>query len=147
MESVLVNDTQETNQHSVRHVYSDSNITQSMTQTTSSIPNGNDHQEYEKQAEEMLEDIWKLYNGNESWTDEVKSRDGLDIVTSKNFPKWGKVFRLIVRRFKGKWRERDFSRFLLEHNHWNTCKHRGDVIRTTRRYSQMESISKRMQSR
>ena len=98
--------------------FSDSNSFQPMTETSPSICNGNDHQEYEKQAEEMLENIWKLYDDNESWTDETKSQDGLDIVTSKNFPRWGKVFRLIVRSVDEGWGD-FFSSFIrarsLEH--------------------------------
>ena len=65
MESVLASDTEETNSQSFRHVHSDSNVAQSMTETCSSIPDGNDHQEYEKQADEMLEDIWNIYDDDE----------------------------------------------------------------------------------
>lgn len=145
MESVLASDTEETNSHAFRHVHSDSNVAQSMTETSSSIPDGNDHQEYEKQADEMLESIWNIYDDDESWTEESKSEDGADAVTSKVFSKWGKVFRLIVRFFWSK--IEDFFQFLLGYDHWIACKDCRDVIRTSGRDSQMESIGEWMQSK
>jgi hypothetical protein len=67
--------------------------------TPISIHDNNDNdEEYVKQADEMVNDIWRMYNDKGSWYEEAKSKDGLDTVNSKSFPKWGKVFRLTVRK-------------------------------------------------
>jgi len=66
--------------------------------TPTSVLDSDQNEEYEKQAEEMLDVIWRIYNDENSWYEESKSKDGLDIVISKTYPKWGKIFRLIVRK-------------------------------------------------
>ena len=55
------------------------------------------NEDYENQADGILNEIWRIYKDETSWVDESKSKDGLDIVVSKTFPKWGKIFRLTVR--------------------------------------------------
>ena len=52
--------------------------------------------DYEKQGAQAIQDNWQIYKDDESWTDESQSRDERDVVTSKQFAKWGKVFRLTV---------------------------------------------------
>jgi hypothetical protein len=88
---LIASDTEETNQFR-----SDSNVLRT---PTSILDDGDDqNEEYEKQTEEMLDEIWRIYNDDQSWYQESKSKNGFDIVLSKNFPKWGKIFRLIVRK-------------------------------------------------
>ena len=52
--------------------------------------------DYEEQGAQAIQDNWQIYKDDESWTDESRSRDERDVVTSKHFTKWGKVFRLTV---------------------------------------------------
>jgi hypothetical protein len=53
--------------------------------------------DYEQQADDIIEHVWGIFQDDASWSQEAKSTDGIDIVMSKMFPKWGKVFRLSVR--------------------------------------------------
>jgi hypothetical protein len=96
---ILGSDTEETTQVPLRNIRSVSNMSQSILETPpSDLNDGNNNEEYEKQAEEILDEIWKIYNDDNSWYEEAKSKDGTDIVLSKTFPKWGKIFRLTVRK-------------------------------------------------
>ncbi len=94
---IIDSDTEETSQQELRNVRSNSNISQLILETSTSIAVVDNNEEYEKQAEEMFDDLCEIYNDNNSWREESKSKDGLDIVISKNFSKWGKIFRLTVR--------------------------------------------------
>lgn len=54
---------------------------------------------YEKQAKQLFEEISNLCDdddgdGDESWTIEAKTKNELDIVTTKTIPNRGKIFRL-----------------------------------------------------
>lgn len=51
---------------------------------------------YEKQADEIIDEIWTIFRDESGWSDESQSKDGQDVVVSKSYPKWGKVFRLTV---------------------------------------------------
>ena len=95
MFSLIASDTED---QPLRNIRSDSNVSPSMLGTPTSVLDSDQNEKYEKQAEEMLDEIWKIYNDDESWYEESKSNDGFDIVLSKKFPKWGKTFRLIVRQ-------------------------------------------------
>jgi hypothetical protein len=53
---------------------------------------------YTKQADDLFDEILRIYKDDKSWSNEAKSTNGRDIVTSKNVPNRGKVFRLIVRK-------------------------------------------------
>ncbi len=46
----------------------------------------------------IIEKVWRIFKDDNSWSQEAKSNNGIDIVIAKNFPKWGKVFRLSVRK-------------------------------------------------
>ncbi|CAF3709616.1 unnamed protein product, partial [Rotaria sordida] len=86
---------EETKQGSLRSVHSDSNVVQSILEESSVVFDNNDNNEdYEKQADETIDEIWKIFKDDNSWLEEAKSRDGFDIVFSKIYPKWGKIFRL-----------------------------------------------------
>jgi hypothetical protein len=58
--------------------------------------NDDSHEDYEKQADDIIDEIWRIFRDDAGWSDESKSKDGQDVVVSKTFPKWGKVFRLTV---------------------------------------------------
>ena len=90
---LLASDTEETDR-----VRADSNVSSPPTTAVDDDHDDNRNEEYEKQAEEMLDEIWRIYNDDESWYEESKSKDGCDIVRSKQFPRWGKIFRLVVRK-------------------------------------------------
>ena len=62
----------------------------------SAVETNEDREAYEQQANEMTEELWRLYQDHEGWADEARSQDGKDVVTSKTFPNRGKVFRLTV---------------------------------------------------
>ncbi|CAF2818102.1 unnamed protein product [Rotaria sp. Silwood2] len=86
---------EEEKQEKLRTVHSESNVTQSISGESSVIfDNYDNNEDYEKQADETIDEIWKIFKDDNAWSEEAKSRDGLDIVVSKNFPKWGKIFRL-----------------------------------------------------
>ncbi|CAF1540987.1 unnamed protein product, partial [Rotaria sordida] len=86
---------EETKQGSLRSVHSDSNVVQSILEESSVVFDNNDNNEdYEKQADETIDEIWKIFKDDNSWLEEAKSCDGFDIVFSKIYPKWGKIFRL-----------------------------------------------------
>lgn len=70
---------------------------------------------YEKQAKRLLEEIAALIDDDEeTWTNEAKSKDGLDIVTSKTIPNRGKVFRLTVRRTNERTRDEEIVARLFQ---------------------------------
>ncbi|CAF3691678.1 unnamed protein product [Rotaria sp. Silwood1] len=79
-------------QESLRSVHSESSIIKSISGESSVIFDNND--DYEKQADKTIDEIWKIFKDDNSWLEEAKSHNGLDIVVSKIFPKWGKIFRL-----------------------------------------------------
>ncbi len=95
---IIGSDTEEANQQPLRTSGSDSNISQSILGTPPLTVEGdnNNNEDYEKQADEILDEIWRIYQDDNSWYEEAKSKDGLDTVVSKTFPKYGKIFRLIV---------------------------------------------------
>ena len=105
---LIASDTEEPNQ--LRRVRSDSNV---LGTPTSALDDGDDqNDEYVQQANEILDEIWRLYNDDEdSWYEESKSKDGFDIVLSKQFPKWGKIFRLIVRETDLHYEEKKLGHF------------------------------------
>ncbi|CAF1514960.1 unnamed protein product, partial [Rotaria sordida] len=93
--SIEGSDTEETNVSAFRNFRSDSNVSQSLLCTPASVIEDDDNdQDYEKQADEVIENIWRIFKDNDSWLQEAISSNGLDIVLAKNFPKWGKIFRL-----------------------------------------------------
>jgi hypothetical protein len=94
---ILGSDTEETNRESLRNIRSDSNISQSILGTPASVIEDDDD-DYESQADEIIEKVWRIFKDDDSWIQEAKSSDGLDIVIAKSFPKWGKVFRLSVKK-------------------------------------------------
>lgn len=59
--------------------------------------------DYERQADEILEEVWKMFQDNEGWAQESKVNGATDVVMSKIFPKYGKVFRLSVSNFSDAW--------------------------------------------
>ncbi len=95
---IIGSDTEEANPQPLRTSGSDSNISQSILGTPPLTVEGdnNNNEDYEKQADEILDEIWRIYQDDNSWYEEAKSKDGLDTVVSKTFPKYGKIFRLIV---------------------------------------------------
>lgn len=76
---------------------SESNVSRSMLGTPSLMEEDENEQDYEAQADDVIEKVWRIFLDEESWSQEAKSVDGKDIVYSKTFPKWGKIFRLTVR--------------------------------------------------
>ncbi|CAF1394559.1 unnamed protein product [Adineta steineri] len=92
--SIEGSDAEETNIQPVRNIRSDSTISQSMLGTPTSVIEDYNDDEYGKQADEIIERIWGIYQDNNCWIPESKSSDGLDVIAAKNFPKWGKIFRL-----------------------------------------------------
>jgi hypothetical protein len=52
--------------------------------------------DYEQQADEMVQKVWQIFQDDQGWSQEAKSTDGSDVVFSKIYPKCGKVFRLSV---------------------------------------------------
>ncbi|CAF3882920.1 unnamed protein product [Rotaria sp. Silwood2] len=88
-------DTEETNTGALRNFRSDSNVSQSLLCTPVSVIEDYDNDEdYEKQADEVVDKVWRIFKDNDSWLQESISSNGLDIVLAKNYSKWGKVFRL-----------------------------------------------------
>lgn len=55
-----------------------------------------ERESYEKQAGDMTDELWRMYQDQDGWADETRSQDGKDTVASKTFPNRGKVFRLTV---------------------------------------------------
>lgn len=49
---------------------------------------------YQTRIEQLFEEIWQIYNDKDSWTEENRSFDTTDLVNSKQYPTYGKVFRL-----------------------------------------------------
>jgi hypothetical protein len=90
---IIGSDTEETTHEPLRSVNSDSVLG-----TPPLVFDENQNEDYENQADEIINEIWRMFNNKNSWSYESKSRDGLDTVVSKSFPKWGKVFRLTVRK-------------------------------------------------
>jgi len=66
----------------------------SMLGTPTSIDNDYPEEDYEKQADEIIEETWKMFKDADGWSSELKSSDGKHVVVSKNFAKWNKVFKL-----------------------------------------------------
>jgi hypothetical protein len=90
---------QQQQQLPLRTVHSDSNISQSVLATPLSVlDDNNNNEDYEKKADEIIDELWRIYQDSDSWYEEARSKNGVDVVHSKSFPKWGKVFRLIVRK-------------------------------------------------
>ncbi|UJR09821.1 hypothetical protein I4U23_014047 [Adineta vaga] len=93
-------DTNEIQNEASRTTDPNENETQSTLETPISSSDDDDDdditqkEEYEKQANEIIDEIWKIFKDETGWNDESKSKDGCDIVVSKTYPKWGKVFRL-----------------------------------------------------
>ncbi|CAF3412009.1 unnamed protein product [Rotaria socialis] len=85
-------------QESLRTVHSESNVAKSVLKRSSSssvvFDNNDTNDDYEKQADATIDEIWKIFKDENAWTEEAKSRDGLDVVVSKEFPKWGRIFRV-----------------------------------------------------
>jgi hypothetical protein len=98
---ILGSDTEDANQEPTRNIRSDSNVSQSIVGTPASvIEDDTNDDDYEKQADEVIEKVWHMFKDDDldTWTQEAKSSDDLDIVIAKSFPKCGKVFRLTVKR-------------------------------------------------
>jgi hypothetical protein len=81
---IVGSDTEEINQDSQRINRSES------------MEEDENDQDYEAQADDIFEKVWRMFKDEDSWSQEAKSTDGFDIVFSKTYPKWGKVFRLSV---------------------------------------------------
>lgn len=96
---ILGSDSEETYKDPIRTVRTGSNVSQSILGTPASVieDDGND-EDYEKQADDIIEKVWRIFKDDSSWSQEAKSNNGIDIVIAKSFPKWGKVFRLCVRK-------------------------------------------------
>ncbi|CAF4732000.1 unnamed protein product, partial [Rotaria magnacalcarata] len=78
----------------IRDVRADSNLSQSLLYTPSSVIEDYDNvEDYEQQADEIVQKVWRIFKDNESWVQEAVSSNGRDVVFAKDFPKWGKVFR------------------------------------------------------
>ncbi|CAF4295014.1 unnamed protein product [Rotaria socialis] len=93
--SVEGSDTEDTNTGAMRDVRGDSNVSQSLLYTPASVIDDYDNAEdYEQQADEIVQKIWRIFKDNESWVQEAVSTNGRDVVFAKTFPIWGKVFRL-----------------------------------------------------
>ncbi|CAF3460128.1 unnamed protein product [Rotaria socialis] len=93
--SVEGSDTEDTNTGAMRDVRADSNVSQSLLYTPASVIDDYDNAEdYEQQADEIVQKIWRIFKDNESWVQEAVSTNGRDVVFAKTFPIWGKVFRL-----------------------------------------------------
>lgn len=94
---IVGSDTEEINQDSQRINRSESMVSQSILGTpASAIEEDENDQDYEAQADDIFEKVWRMFKDEDSWSQEAKSTDGFDIVFSKTYPKWGKVFRLSV---------------------------------------------------
>jgi len=92
-------DGEQQQQQQPRNQRADSNISQLSIATPVSILDNevvNKYEEYEKQADDLLDEIWRIYQDDDAWYEEGRSTDGFDIVLSKTYPKWGKIFRLNV---------------------------------------------------
>ncbi|CAF5141134.1 unnamed protein product, partial [Rotaria magnacalcarata] len=88
-------DTEDANTGAIRDVRADSNLSQSLLYTPSSVIEDYDNvEDYEQQADEIVQKVWRIFKDNESWVQEAVSSNGRDVVFAKDFPKWGKVFRL-----------------------------------------------------
>ena len=74
---------------------SESNMSQSMLGTPMSFVEDNEN-DYESQADEIIDKVWKIFQDNSSWSQEAKSTDGNDVVQTKTYKELGKVFRLTV---------------------------------------------------
>ena len=81
----------------LHNVQLDTNTSKLLLQTTSSTIEINHNKIYENYADEIINEIWKIFKDEHLWLEEMKSIDGFDIVVSKYYPKWGKIFRLTVR--------------------------------------------------
>ncbi|CAF2079834.1 unnamed protein product [Rotaria magnacalcarata] len=93
--SVEGSDTEDANTGAIRDVRADSNLSQSLLYTPSSVIEDYDNvEDYEQQADETVQKVWRIFKDNESWVQEAVSSNGRDVVFAKDFPKWGKVFRL-----------------------------------------------------
>ncbi|CAF1331396.1 unnamed protein product [Rotaria magnacalcarata] len=93
--SVEGSDTEDANTGAIRDVRADSNLSQSLLYTPSSVIEDYDNvEDYEQQADEIVQKVWRIFKDNESWVQEAVSSNGRDVVFAKDFPKWGKVFRL-----------------------------------------------------
>ncbi|CAF0769189.1 unnamed protein product [Didymodactylos carnosus] len=53
-------------------------------------------EDYEKCADDVMEELWKIFKDTDGWSLELKSNDGEHTVVSKTYPKWSKVFKLTV---------------------------------------------------
>ncbi len=96
---VLGSDTEEASREPPRIIRSESMISQSILGTpVSAFEDMNNAEDYETQADDVVEKVWRIFKDDDSWSQEAKSSDGLDIVMTKTFPKWGKVFRLSVKK-------------------------------------------------
>lgn len=91
-------DNEESFKDPIRTNRAESTISQSILGTPASVieDDNNNDEDYEKQADDVIEKIWRIFRDEESWSQETKSSNGLDVVISKTFPKVGKVFRLSV---------------------------------------------------
>jgi hypothetical protein len=88
-------DTEETHQNSEQANRSESMVSQSILGTpASAIEEDENDQDYEAQADDIIEKLWRMFKDEDSWSQEAKSSNGNDIVLAKTYPKWGKVFRL-----------------------------------------------------
>ena len=100
--------------------------------------------DYEKQGAQAIQDNWQIYKDDESWTDESQSRDERDVVTSKHFAKWGKVFRLTVSVTVASSRRR--SPPSIGHCQWPTGGDCGYSLRTSGRDADVELDGARLSS-
>lgn len=95
--SFLASDSEETYRDPERFMHSESIASRSMLGTPSLMEDDGNEHDYEAQADDVIEKVWRIFLDDQSWSQEAKSVNGHDIVFSKTFPKWGKIFRLTVR--------------------------------------------------
>ena len=91
-------DAEDATRESVRPVRSNSTLSQSILGTpVSAFEDADANEDYEKQADDIVARVWRIFQDNEGWSPEAKSNNGVDFVLTKNLPKYGKFFRLNVR--------------------------------------------------
>ena len=79
-----------------RQERSSSNISQTLGTPMSVFEDEDRVNDYERQADEIVQEVWKIFQDNNGWAQESKQNGGIDVVMSKVYPKVGKVFRLSV---------------------------------------------------
>ena len=104
----------------------------------SAVETDEQRESYEKQADDMTDELWRLYQDQDGWADETRSQDGKDTVTSKTFPNRGKVFRLTVSLTIVELVRFDRPEICLEHRDRISRRDYSDTIRASGRYAEMD---------